>query len=162
MKTWTVLMIVALLAATGFAEGTWPITTVGSDDLASQRIGWRPDKGRTEFGGYVIWMDGVAGPDTEGFGGGVYGTYDLVQNAEFNVLWYTVPVTWLVGGELGALEREDANEDAMAGLFTGISFGDERIRIGVEYHYLLDKDLWREFGDLNDSDGLFLSLQVRF
>ena len=138
------------------------VTAVGNDDLLSLRVGFRPWAGRTELGGFGIWLDGLKEGDDEAYGGGVYATYDAVQDAQFTVLTYSVPVTFYVGGQLGFLYRENSDEDAMASLITGLSFGDAKIRIGVEYAYLLDETLWKEFGQIDDRGRLLLTLQRRF
>jgi len=45
---------------------------------------------------------------------------------------------------------------------TGISFGDGGVRLGVEYQYLLDEDLWKEFGAFDDKHRLLLVIGMRF
>lgn len=138
------------------------ITGLGSDDLLSLRVGVRPWQGRTEIGGYGIWLDGLKEGEDEAYGGGIYGTYDVVQDANFTLLNVQVPIVWYAGGQIGFLHREDSDEDAGASLMTGLSFGDEKVRIGVEYQYMLDQDLWKEFGAIDDRGRLLLRLSYQF
>ena len=138
------------------------VTAVGNDDLLSLRFGARPWQGRTEIGAFGIWLDGLKEGETEAYGLGAYATYDVVQNADFTVLSYTVPATFYVGGQMGFLHREDSDEDATSSLLTGVSFGDEKIRIGFEYQYLLDESLWKEFGVVDDKGRILFSLARRF
>jgi|GEM_PF-3278990 len=151
--------------------GNWTATAYGSDDMLGLRVGMRPWEGRAEIGLFGLWMDGLAegdeksdtGPNQqEAWGGGIYGTYDVVQQAEFTVLQYQMPVDIYVGGQLGLLHRADSDEDATAMLMTGISFGDGGVRLGVEYQYLLDEDLWKEFGAFDDKHRLLLVIGMRF
>lgn len=153
------------------AEHHWIVTAYGSDDLLGVRAGLRPWEGRTELGLFGMWMDGLSlgdgksdegGNQQESGGGGVYATYDVVQDAQFTVLSYQVPINIYVGGQLGVLHRADSDEDATAGLMTGLSFGDAAIRIGVEYQYLLDKELWKELGAIDDNHRILLTLGLRF
>jgi len=138
------------------------VTSVGSDDLLSLRVGLRPWGGRTEVGGFGIWLDGLKEGEDEAYGGGAYATYDVVQGAQFTLLTTSVPATFYVGGQMGFLHREDSDEDATASLMTGLSFGDEKTRIGLEYQYLLDESMWKEFGVIDDKGRLLLTLQRRF
>ncbi|MFA5377654.1 MAG: hypothetical protein WC455_18025 [Dehalococcoidia bacterium] len=157
---------VCVFCATSYGEEVqkdgWTVTAVGSDDLLSMRIGTRPWAGRTEIGGFGIWLDGLKEGEDEAYGGGAYATYDVVQDANFTVLKYNVPATIYVGGQMGFLHREDSDEDATAALMTGVSFGDEKIRIGVEAQYLLSQDTWKEFGVIEDQGRLLLTLSRRF
>lgn len=138
------------------------VTAVGNDDLLSLRVGARPWQGRTEIGLFGIWLDGLKEGEDEAYGGGAYATYDVVQDAQFTVLTYSVPATIYVGGQMGFLHREDSDEDATASLITGVSFGDAKIRIGAEYQYMLDESMWKEFGVVDDKGRLLLTLQRRF
>ena len=147
------------------------VTVVGNDDLLSLRVGVRPWAGRTEIGLFGIWMDGLVEGDQksddsvnqlESWGGGVFATYDVVQDAAFTVLSYQVPVDVYVGGQLGAVHLDNGNDDATAALMTGVMFGDAGVKIGVEYSYQLSRDLWKEFGTFDDKHRLLLSLGVRF
>lgn len=140
----------------------WTVTVAGSDDLISVRVGARPWLGRTELGGFGIWLDGLAEEEEEAYGGGVYATYDLVQDAQFTIGSYSVPATIYVGGTLGVVEREDSEADAVSALMTGLSFGDDQIRIGLEYQYLLDDGVWKEFGQVDEESRLLLTLSRRF
>jgi hypothetical protein len=149
----------------------WTVTTYGNDNMLGVRAGVRPWEGRTELGVLGFWMDGLQEGDEksdtgsnqqESWGGGIYGTYDVVQDAEFTVLSYQVPIDIYVGGQLGALHRADSDEDATAALLTGMSFGDAGIRLGVEYQYALTDDLWKELAPMDDKHHLFLTLGVRF
>lgn len=164
IRTWLAVFMVLACAGLGLAQETdgWTVTAVGSDDLLSLRVGTRPWQGRTEIGGYGVWLDGLAEGEDEAYGGGVYATYDVVEDAQFTVLTYQVPVSIYVGGQMGVLHREDSDEDAGAALMTGLSFGDTQTRIGVEYQYLLNEDLWKEFGTVDDQGRLLLTLQRRF
>ena len=76
------------------------------------------------------------------------------------MLGLTVPVAWSVGGRGGALGLENADEDAYTFLFTALSFGDERNRIGIEYDYALDNDLWNELPILREDNKGYLLLNV--
>lgn len=138
------------------------VTPVGSDDLLSLRVGLRPWGGRTEIGGFGIWLDGLKEGEDEAYGGGAYATYDVVQEAPFTVLTYSVPATFYVGGQMGFLHREDSDEDATSSLLTGVSFGDEKVLIGIEFQYLLDESLWKEFGEIDDKGRVLLTLSRRF
>lgn len=140
----------------------WTVTALGSDDLLSLRVGTRPWNGRTELGLFGEWLDGLKEGEDEAYGGGIYGTYDVIQDADFTVLSYSIPTNIYIGGQLGALHREDSDEDATAALMTGINFGDEKIRIGVEFRHVLDKQLWKEFGVVDAQDRLLLALSLRF
>jgi hypothetical protein len=148
----------------------WIVTAYGSDDLLGIRAGLRPWEGRTELGLFGVWIDGLQEGDQktdsktqrEAFGLGIYGLYDVVQDAEFTILSFQVPVNFYVGGEMGVLERQDSEEDATAALMTGLSFGDSSVRIGVEYQYILDDSLWREFGAMDDNHRILLTLGLRF
>jgi len=142
MKRATFVAVILLMTiATVFGAEPIPITTgqwvgtaAGSSDLLSLGGGYRPAGGRTEFGLFAEWVDGLAEGGQEGYGGGLYASYDLVQEAPFTILSFQVPVTWSVGGQLGALHMPEVNdEDAIANLTTGLSFGDETIRIGIAY-----------------------------
>lgn len=138
------------------------VTAVGNDDLLSLRVGARPWAGRTEIGAFGIWLDGLKDGEDEAFGVGAYATYDVVQDAQFTVMTYQVPVTFYVGGQMGFLHREDSDEDATSALLTGFSFGDNATRIGIEYQYMLDEALWKEFGQVDDKGRLMLTLCRRW
>jgi len=149
----------------------WAATAYGSDDMLGLRVGMRPWGGRTELGLFGMWLDGLAAGDAksdsgsnqqECFGGGVYGTYDVVQQAEFTIIKYQMPIDIYIGGQLGMIHRADSDEDATAMLMTGLAFGDGGIRIGVEYSYALTRDYWKEFADIDDKHNLFLTLGIRF
>lgn len=139
------------------------VTAVGNSDLLSLRVGITPWQGRTELGLYGIWLDGLTeDAEGEGFGGGLYATYDVVQDADWTIMSFSVPVTYYAGGQLGVLHGEDSDEDAQASFLTGLTFGDDRVRIGVEYSYLLDDGLWKEFGTIDDNHRLMLTLGWQF
>lgn len=151
-----------LLSAPAYSqEDKFTVTAVGNDDLLSLRVGTRPWGARTEIGGFGIWADGLTEGEEAAWGGGVYATYDVVQDAQFTVLQYSVPATIYIGGQLGVIDR-DTGDDAVAALMTGVSFGDDKIRIGVEYQYILDQDLWQELGAIDDQSRFLLTLGRRF
>jgi hypothetical protein len=167
MKRWmAVLVLMAAVVTPCLAEDTgsdgWTATMLGSDDLLEARVGTRPFGDKTEIGMFGLWVDGLAEGEEEAYGGGVYATYDLVQDAEFKILSFAVPVTWLVGGQMGALHCEDSDEDATASLLTGMTFGGKKIRLGVEAQYILDNDLWKEFSKVDDSTRILFTAQYRF
>ena len=169
VKVWLsflVMAVLCLVCTTVYGEEQsgdgWTVVAVGNDDLLSVRVGARPWSGRTELGGFAIWMDGLKEGEDEAAGGGVYATYDVVQDAQFTLLSYQIPVTIYAGGQMGFLHREDSDEDAVCSLLTGVTFGDSRTRIGIEYQYLLDESLWKEFGPIDDRGRLLLSLAMRF
>ena len=169
VKVWTVVLALAILCMIGIAQGGQVVSrTVGSDQMLKEELGYRPFIGndKTEIGGYFGWRDGVT-PDDSGEAVeaamlGIYGTYDLVKMADFSILDFNVPVTWYVGAGCGAIKPKSADWDAASSLFTGLSFGDEKVRLGLRYEYALDTNLWAEFSDFKDTSGLFATIEIRF
>lgn len=161
-KVWLVMGLCVLLCSTVYGaqeaslepvEGDGlTLTAVGSDDLLSLRVGLRPWSGRTEVGVFGLYLDGLREADDPRAGGGVYGTYDLVDEAEMTILRLQVPVVWYVGVELGALDMPAGRIDATASLLTGLTFGDGRNQIIVEARYAPGPKLWEELADLEEDD----------
>jgi hypothetical protein len=144
------------------ADESLVLRAVGNMDLLKAEIGWRPGltEDRTEVGLWGMWLDGIR-EDGEAGGFGVYGSYDLVKDAPLKIFEFQVPVTWQVGTAVGVLWPE-AGADATANLFTGLNFGDGKIRLGIRAEYYLTKDLWRELADIPEDARLLATIEYRF
>jgi len=148
------------------AGNNWTVSVVGNDDLLSVRVGTRPWTEKTEIGLYGVWQDGLQPDGEEAWGGGVYATYD-VAHGEFAILQMQVPIVWYVGGMAGFLSPDPIKLsrhtiDASASLLTGLSFGGEKVRIGVEYLYALSPSLWKELAEVDPQGEILLCLAYRF
>lgn len=146
-------------------ENGWTASLLGNDDMLLLRAGARPFGEKTELGLYGTWRDGLKPGDAEAWGLGGYATYD-VADGEFAVAQFKVPITWYVGGMAGFLSPTDEFNrktiDQAASLLTGLSFGGEKVRIGVEYQYGLSPDLWKPLADVDPQGMLLLCLSYRF
>ncbi len=146
------------------ADSALVFRAVGNMDLLQTEIGWRPGlaEDRTEIGLWGTWLDGVRETELEAYGGGVYGSYDLVTDATLKLLSVQVPTTWSLGTQLGILKPDTGGPDATAALWTGLSFGDKKIRLGIRGTYFLTQDLWRELADIPDEARLLATIAFRF
>jgi len=150
------LLVVSMVAcaAVGAGENEWNL--LANDNEIQARVSLLPDpNARMAIGPFVSWRD-----DDNVFAGGVFATYDLMQEQTFQVLQYEIPATLYVGGMIGAQDIGDPG--AVVRLLTGIDFGDGPTRIGFEIQYGLDGDFWHELGDDADDVDLFFRIAHRF
>ena len=163
MNRWIVAVLLMAVATTSLA-GEQIIGIKGDHDALKPYIGIRPGE-RTEVGLYGLYADGMAGTD-EGIGAGVYATYDLIADANFTVLEWSVPATIYIGGELGGIwNNPDVGSrtgDVTAALTTGVLFGGDKLKIGVELSYALTEDLWKELSMVDPEARVLFNIHFRF
>jgi hypothetical protein len=170
-----VIVVLALCFGCGIAWGQDPVLPVGdpawvargagNGDGLRAEFGWRPgwSEDRTEIGIYGSWLDGVLDEQVESWGAGIYASYDVIHEAPFRIpgLGVEVPSTMYIGTSLGAIKPAECHWDATATLFTGLSFGDESIRLGVRGEYILSSALWTELADVPDDARVLLTVEYR-
>jgi len=158
------LAVLAVLAATANA-GVFSVTPFASDDLAGARLLYRvSEESRTSIGLDGAWIDGALDLENdEAARVSFVGTYDVIQTAPLNIAIAEIPSTVYVG-VLGGVQFGEDDEDASAALMTGVRFGDgvKGVNLGIEYQYLLDKDLWRELGTFDDTGRILATVGYAF
>lgn len=169
MKKALLVAMLMLAVSTVCSATEWSATLLGGNQSIQARVGARPGE-KTEVGVFGMWKDvDLEGPygDTDSVYLGLYGLYDLVKDQEFSILNFTTPVTWNIGGLIGAgsaadmpSELEDIN--AVLSAITGLYFGDEKAQIGVEYQYAFDESLWQELGSITNQSSVLFSIKWRF
>lgn len=161
------MVCVLLFAATALGQDvtkpTWSASVLGNDDLISLRLGYQPFD-RTTVGAYGLWRDDVAADDdtVQAWGVGVWAAYSVLENVPFTIWTFEVPVTQYVGVLVGPIWPEGEEPQATAGLLAGISFGDEKARLGVEYQFTLDKSLWSKLADVEQASQVLVAATVRW
>lgn len=160
-----ILICIACALAWAVAAQAQVVSVVGNDDEVGVRVGYRPGE-KGEMGLFGLYTDGLK-DGTEAAGGGLYATWDVMAG-DFDLLGYKVPSVLYAGGLLGVLSTQDKlkeegrQTDAIAALMTGLSFGDETIRIGIEAQYAFSKEQWRALADVDENSKLLLNLSYRF
>jgi len=137
----------------------WEAGFLGSDDLVGLRVTYGD---RAKVGGEVDWFDSTVPLGAKAWRVGFVGVYEVMQRQDFNAWLVDVPATLYVGGLGGVMIPEEGKTDATAALFTGFKFGGEKTMLGIEYQYLLTKDLWKELAMIDDSDRLLFYAAFRF
>lgn len=154
------LAAIAALAATSNAE-VFTVTPFASSDLAGGRVLYRVnEESRASIGLDGAWIEGALDfEDDEAVRVAFAGIYDIIQTAPLNIYIAEVPSTAYIG-VLGGVQFGEDEEDASAALMTGARFGDgfKGVNLGIEYQYLLDDDLWREFGAFDDNGRLLATV----
>jgi hypothetical protein len=178
MKTWMMVLLFVVSMVAGTAQAQEPVTldpaTYGASilagqDMAAVRFLFTPNQvQRVTVGPEVGYIEGVKDGPNNGVMVGFFATYDLLQGATLDVLATQVPLDWYVGVHGDGLFREGVDADMTAGLMTGLRIGHTQLpagqkwcaAFGIEAQYLLTKDLWREFANMDDSGRLLVSAQV--
>ncbi len=127
----------------------WAITGLGSDENALVRVGLLGE--RTEVGLEGGWLDGLTPDSEEGWLGGFYGKYNLIDNAPLQIGTWQIETDWYIGVRGGVLFPEGEGVDAYGGAMTGLAFGDDTQQIGAEFQYDLTSKLWQQFADREDT-----------
>ncbi len=152
----------------GVASSRLAVSALGNDQTVCLRAGWRAGD-RTEIGIEGLWADGVGDDTSEALGASVYATYDLMSGQTTKILSVEIPTTIYAGVKAGALfptegEGADQDVDATAALITGVTFGSDRVRLGMEAQLYAPNEWlgWQEFTELDDSARLLVTAQIRF
>lgn len=164
------LAVLAVMAVTADAS-QFSVTPFASGDMAGARAMYRTNEAaRTAIGIDVAWLEDVDNPvGDEAIRYGFVGTYDVIQDAPMKIFSLaeidTTVYIGVLGGFMTSLEDRDSfhdSTDPAAALITGVRFGDGNVRLGIEYQYLLDSDLWKEFGDFDENSRLVASASILF
>jgi len=157
MKRALMVGLLALAAGSVAWAGDWSGTPLGGNDLLGVRFGYTPDSApRITVGPEAYWLDDEkAGAGCEI---GFFGLYNLVRDAEFDLLGVQAPVSWYVGVAGGMFLQEAEHPNPTAGLMTGLRFGDGQLQegqkvtasLGIEIQYPLRPSLWKELADFSD------------
>jgi hypothetical protein len=176
MRTWIMAIVVVVLSFMVHASlaqddpiilnpAQWTGTFGGSDTLVFLGVGYRPPaekEQRTEIGVRGFYREDVM-PDSEcsvGLAG--YATYDLLYEAPLNLVVATVPTTVYAGVMAGGLRTvESADYRPTAAILLGTSFGDRRVRLGVEASYTVDKDVWDKLADVSNQTAVWVFASYR-
>lgn len=161
-----ILMLAAIAALAASADaGVFTVTPFAASDLAGGRLMYRVnEESRASIGFDGAWIEGALDfEDDEAIRVAFAGTYDVIQTAPLNIAIAEIPSTIYVG-VLGGVQFGEDEEDASAALMTGVRFGDgsKGVNLGIEYQYLLDQDLWREFGSFDDTGRLLATVGYTF
>lgn len=174
--TWMTAMVAAVaLCSSVFgqaveegADSQIAVSALGNDQTLCVRAGWRPGA-RTEFGLEGLWADGVGDDTSEALGAAVYATYDVLSEQTARILSVEIPTTIYVGVKAGALfptegDGDTQDVDATAALISGVHFGSERVRLGMEAPLYAPNEWlgWQEFTELDDSARILVMAQLRF
>jgi len=171
MKTGMWLVALVVLMANVAMAGDWSFTPLGGDEMITLRMGYTPTESRVTIGPEFTWIDGIDSAEGTGWALGFFGAYDVVKDAEFELLGVSAPINWYIGVHADVLFPEDEKADATAGLMTGLRFGDGDFKegqtvaasLGVEFQYLLTDELWKELAPINDESRLlaFVTIKVK-
>lgn len=137
------------------------VSALGGDSELQLRAGFGDPNGRTRVGPFGVWE-----LSNDYLGGGVFGTYDIIKPAKFNVLGVETAACVYVGALVGPMDYERRVDDekpfAVSRLLTGLTLGDEKMQLGLEFQYGLDKDFWRPLGEVDENTKLFACVSWRF
>jgi len=154
---WMVLVVMVAITSCQpavAAEHEWSV--LADNDAVQGRVAlWEGE--RTCVGPFAAWDD-VGNV----FAGGVFATYDVMHEQEFQVLSVKVPATVYVGGMIGGQDIQEPG--ALVALLTGIEFGDERTTLGFEIQRELDQDVlgWGDLTERAEGVDVFFRIAFRF
>lgn len=169
-----VVIMSMVLCSTVYGQGTWSLQPGIGDGFAFTRTGYTPDATPR----VTVGFEGLFVNDLEdkgqGYGPGFFGRYDLVQDADFELLGLKAPVTWYVGVYGDVLFRESWKSiKPLPGLMTGLYFGKGTLTaddlsagkrwaasFGVEEQYLATSDLWAKFADVDRTFQTVVFVQI--
>lgn len=166
MDRWrVVLVLIAACVGTAAAQDVG-VTGLASNTEFQARAGLLGDEGG-EVGLWGAWLEEIDDEESR-WGGGVYATYDIAQDAAFpignlfpfglaeGVLPPTIPCDIYLGGLAGVLEGSEP--DAIAGLFSGLRFD----FLALEGHWRPDADVWNELPAELDEWTLMVAARWQF
>jgi len=110
----------------------------------------------------VAWFDGLDSDAGEGWRFGIAGTYDVISNAPAKLFGIDPNATVYVGGVGGAFCVRGEKADATAALTSGLRLIGGNASIGIQFQYLLTRDLWKELADIPDDSRVLFEVEWRF
>jgi len=136
-------------------------SVLGNDGAAYVRLGVRPST-LTEVGIELGYTDAVSESGDSAYVGGFYATYDAIPEKQLAVLGQSVTAVMYAGVKADMLYYGDTFE-ATAALMTGVHFGDENIRMGMEIAVYAPNEWlgWSSITDISDDAELLAYIDIR-
>jgi len=175
MKTWKAVVLASVVVAlmgrcVDVQAKSWPMTVIGNGDQIAVGIGLRPGDaaGRSEVGLRLGWTDGLDG-DQEAVKLAAYATWDVLKDVDlpfvmpFGLGGGNIKATGYLGALVGVLAntKGETDLDAVAAGLVGVSMGDERIRVSLEYQLPVTEKFW-EVLTVPEGSRLLLGLTYRW